>query len=197
MAALALLLATTIAALQAGGAMLVPKVDHAAAGEYRRGGAGFACVVTAANGDEAARKAKNGCLHYGPLAIGLPRTQAEAVLGRPAQTVANNGVEVFAYPLRSKPGSAGLSTYAALEFDGSGQIKMVQVSGDPLVASDWAFSSVRLGDDASVVERMLGRPLQVSPVPETGAELWAYQPWTFTLEIKGRKVVSIRLEAES
>ena len=198
MATSAFLVASVMAILQAGGDVYAPRPDQVVIGEYRRTGAGFVCSVKAANDQEALRKTKNYCLHYGPLAIGLPRREAERLLGKPLDTVQDAKGKGFVYPRAWSDATHDrrLLSYVVVVFDLKGLAKAIQVSGDA-DSSDWRFSSVRLGDPSSSIVAALGNPFETSLVSKNGAEFWQYSPWKFSFEVKDRTVTSIRLDAES
>lgn len=169
-------------------------------GELKRSGGGFACTFTIKDGinlgDVIALGVDAPCMRVGPVALGLPRVETEAILGRPLSTAEERQGTMFVYPLAwsGAPKTSDLLTYAAVAYDAQDRVKILQLSGEKMPPPrDWAFSAVRLGHPDTAVLAALGEPFSRSPVPDNGAELWAYGPWTFTFEVKDGKVISIRL----
>lgn len=198
----AAMVALTVAAPAASSEALASTGATAIVGKFKRSGAGLACVFMLKDGvtmdDVDVLGADGPCMRTGPVVLGLPRKEAEALLGRPLTTIEDRGDAVFIYPLTwsGAPEASDLLAYAAVAYDTKDQVKLLQLSGEKAPsAGDWAFSAVRLGDPDTAVLASLGEPFSRSPVADNGAELWSYSPWAFSFEIKNGKVTSIRLSA--
>ncbi len=156
---------------------------------YIRGGAGFGCSMSKADHDLSVAEKRDPCAHIGPLYVGMPREKVEAVLGKPTTLAKSGGVDYFAWPLA--PGQPA-PTYAAISFNPDGRARTVQVTGTAWPAA-WQFNGITLGSTEADVRARLGEPLKLKPSGDPGAVEWAYDPWTFSLEVKGGVVSSIRV----
>jgi len=72
------------------------------------------------------------------------------------------------------------------------RIVALQVSGSA-TTKDFGFNHINLGDDTKTLIRYFGAASRVGPSGEAGTDLWSYQPWPFSFEVKAAHVTSIRI----
>jgi hypothetical protein len=161
---------------------------------YERGGGGFGCHTSKEDFARIQAEKRDVCLRIGPLYVGMARTDAEAMLGKPWTTVPVGARTAFAYLLQ-KDEARHLGTYTVLTYAADGRVDSVQVTGDPW-PGNWQFSGLTLGTAQYKVTERLGAPLQSARSEDPGAVEWSYRPATFSFEIKAGLVSSIRLAAQ-
>ena len=147
-------------------------------------------MMNQAMADAAEAQHRDGCIQIGPLTPGMQRADLEKVLGKPAQSGEAKSEKYFAYGLQYKGDTA--NTYAVVFYSPDGHANTIQVTGDAWPAA-WKFSGLTLGDSQESVTAILGQPMRTQPSEEPGTVVWDYSPWTFSLEIKGGKLSSVRL----
>lgn len=161
-------------------------------GEWRRAGAGFACVVGPAG--ELPRQAlepdllAKACLHMGPFAIGGTASSLTLALGKPAHTLPQpQDSTAWVYFLDEPERSPYL--VATVRQD---EIVALQVSG-AASANAYGFNHVNLGDGAETLTGYFGPAIKVEPSGSKDTELWSYAPWPFSFELTNGRVTSIRI----
>ena len=164
-------------------------------GHFVRTGPVLACVET----PESALKndSYEYCLQIGPLRIGMPRAEAEKLMGAPvakAEDVKGEAV-VYALGWTGAPGDRTLTTYVAVVYDGQGRAKMIQLSGKPRPERPWGLSGLSLGSSDTQVVKTLGAPMATRLEPYNLARHWSYPPWPISFEVKNRQVISIRVDS--
>ena len=161
-------------------------------GEWLRAGPGFVCKVP---GDgklppEAIRPdiLMKPCLHMGPFVVGDDAQTATKVLGTPHRTI-------------SQPNEAVASIYFLESMDrfpylvvtvSKKRIVALQVTG-PAAAKGYGFNHVELGMTTAELLQYFGQPYHLEPSSEKDTDLWTYNPWPFSFEVKGGRVTSIRI----
>lgn len=129
------------------------------------------------------------CLQIGPFHIGQSRQDVEKILGKSVKTYSSKGKttsEVYVLDGTRERLSYFVVTYndlitAALQLTGAG------------TNHKYAFSSIKLGDKEEWVIQVLGNPRSKKEVQEVQAIIWDYSPYPISLEIKGGKVISLRI----
>jgi hypothetical protein len=163
--------------------------------EWRRAGAGFACVVKP---PEKLRSDKalpeflaRACSFLGPLALGDDAQAVTKALGAPHRSLPqSNGATASVYFL----GQSGQYPYFVATVS-KNRIVALQLSGS-VAAKGFSFNHVDLGATTDTLVRYFGQPNHRQPSGEKGTDLWAYGPWPFSFEVNGGRVTSIRI-AES
>lgn len=158
-------------------------------GEWRRVGSSFACKVDAPQGTpssavtpEAMLKA---CQRLGPFVISGD-ARSLAVLGAPHRTVPQaKGAKALAWFL-GEPNQQPYFVATVL----NERIVALQMTGP---AKAYGFNHVNLGDSTQTLTQYFGAPFRVakSELPDT--DEWKYPPWPFSFEVKGGRVMSIRI----
>jgi hypothetical protein len=161
---------------------------------YERAGGGFACRMSKQDFTQAETEKRDVCLHIGPLFVGMLRTDAETLLGKPVTSVPVGTREAFAYQLQSVS-TGRMNTYVVFTYDNDGHADSVQLTGAPW-PSAWQFAGLTLGVAQTAVTERLGAPMQTQKSDDPGATQWSYSPWTFSFEVKDGVVSSIRIAAE-
>lgn len=156
--------------------------------EFRRAGAGLACILPDGPDEPAGMR---GCLRVGPLRIGMSLFDVSRELGTPDRVVERDGVtlRVYAIPLRLREGES--LPYWVVGFR-DGTVTSIQLTGEQ-DGVDVAFSSIRLGDPKVRVVEILGEPHMTRDVDDVDAEFWGYAPFPISFEIKNGRVYSIRI----
>jgi hypothetical protein len=54
-------------------------------------------------------------------------------------------------------------------------------------------NGIALGATAESVIKQLGKPMRVGPSSLPNTDVWSYQPWTFSIEMSGGRVTSMRV----
>lgn len=157
--------------------------------EFRYLGGALACVSEKKTTPE---EALSPCLHIGILFLGGTVENAEVTVGRPWRVLeAAGGGETRVYPLR---GGKDESPYLAITYE-AGRIQAIQLSGDN-TPDPYEFSSIKLGDADRHVKEILGPSSQSTAVAENGATLLSYRPFPISVEVKAKKVISIKIWRE-
>jgi hypothetical protein len=160
-------------------------------GEWRRAGAGFACKVAVA-GKLAPEQIKpeilsRACLHMGPFVVG-DDASALTALGAPHRTLPQpKGATALVYFLEK----AGQYPYLVATVSKQ-KIVALQVSG-PAAAKGYSFNHVELGAGTDALQQYFGPPGHLGPSGEKDTDLWTYNPWPFSFEVRDGHVTSIRI----
>jgi hypothetical protein len=158
---------------------------------YERAGNGFGCHLDKADFEKGEREKRDMCLQIGPLFVGMVRSEAEALLGKPVDSLPVGTRQAFAYSLQ-EDGTGLMVTYAVLTYGDDGRADSVQLTGRPWTGG-WQFCGLTLGSsEASAIAR-LGSPLQTEKSDQPDTLQWNYSPWTFSFEVTAGAVSSIRL----
>jgi len=154
-------------------------------GEYRRAGAGLACISS----EKPVVGAPSGvpCLRIGPMRLGLSMAEVAKRLGQPERELKQGAAIVRVYRIQS---DAAEVPYWVVTFT-QGQVTAIQLTGRE--AGSLAFSSIRLGDPAGRVRELLGDPPATDEIQEIGGTRWSYRPHPFSLELVDGRVYSIRV----
>ena len=182
--------------LQAASGPSVIEVPVLVPGRFVRSTGGLACTQT---GEELARnRGYESCLRIGSLRIGMPRAEAEALLGEPFTSMGDpDGGRAHIYVLawEGRAGESQPRAYLAVVYGQDGGAKMIQLSGQRPPGPPWSMSGVELGSSDAILRRTLGQPFASHPVQRNGAVQWSYRPWPISFEVKDSTVISIRVEA--
>lgn len=159
-----------------------------AVNEFRRNGESLVCV---------SEKPDSGylpCLRIGPLSIGQRQAEVEKMLGEPYKVIEQDKkTTIKVYPIESKQDP---QPYWVITFR-SGAVHTIQLTGMENV-NGYSFSSIKLGDQASRVTKVLGEPLGgTKPIKDIGGILWRYFPFPISLELVKGKVTSIRIARDT
>jgi hypothetical protein len=131
------------------------------------------------------------CGQIGPLQLGMSRADAEKILGSPTTAESFGNKVFYVYSLQMDE-TAHMITYAVIGYDSERRVGSIQLAGTPWPGA-WSFADIKLGDPGKAVISRLGNPHGISPSRQEGALIWDYLPWTFSFEIKGSLVSSIRV----
>jgi len=166
-------------------------VDPVLRGYYKRSGPGFACVIGPSeklSPEQIKALSEHACMRIGPLVVGMDAAALTSALGEPARQIQGpKGTMVWAYFF----GKTNDDPYllASIWKD---RLVAIQVTGR-LPADKYVFNGITLGATAETVTRQLGKPMRVAASSLPNTDVWSYQPWTFSLELSGGRVTSIRV----
>jgi hypothetical protein len=166
-------------------------VDPIHRGHYVRSGPAFACKIEPSgklSPDQAKALSEHSCMRIGPLVVGMEAAALKASLGQPNREVEGpNSTTVWVYFF----GKTNDDPYllASIWQD---RLVAIQVTGR-LPADKYGFNGIVLGATAEGLTKQFGKPMSVGPSSEPNTELWTYQPWTFSFELNGGRVTSIRV----
>lgn len=160
-------------------------------GEFVRAGTGFACEIKPdqkITPEIQAKLSDLACLHLGTLAIGAEEKSLDARFGKPERTMdlANHATAKIYFTAPADDASYFVITVRRH------RVVAIQLTGTRSVEG-YDFDRIALGSSTRAVLAHLGQPLVADRVPDTGAELWSYAPWTFSLEVTDGHVTSIRI----
>jgi hypothetical protein len=158
---------------------------------YERAGNGFGCHTDKADFEKGEKEKRDVCLRIGPLFVGMTRTNAEALLGKPVDSVPAGARQAFAYSLQTD-GTGLMVTYAVLTYRDDGRADSLQLTGQSW-KGDWQFCGLTLGSSEAATVTRLGSPLQTEKSDQPGTVQWNYSPWTFSFEITAGAVSSVRI----
>jgi hypothetical protein len=159
-----------------------------------REGWGFSCRLNKEQSADTQRlglSADAACGQVGPLWLGMDRASAEKVLGPPT-TARNFGSSIFYVYSLQVDETKQMITNAVIAFDSKDRVSSIQITGVPWSGA-WTFADIKLGDTGKAVVARLGEPHGISLSGATSTLVWDYLPWTFSFEIKGTIVSSIRV----
>jgi hypothetical protein len=159
-------------------------------GQWLRVGQTFACKV------EAGKRITPpdpdvlsfACQRMGALGVGISEAALKAVLGEPHRKLppADNATS-YVYFL----GKADQLPYLAAVVKAN-RVVALQISGPAPVAT-YSFNQVNLGDSTEKLMARFGGPFHVGPSGLEKTELWTYEPWPFSFEVRQDRVTSIRI----
>jgi hypothetical protein len=166
-------------------------VDPVHRGYYKRSGPGFACVIGPSeklSPEQIKALSEHTCMRIGPLVVGMDAAALTSALGEPARQIQGpKDTMVRAYFF----GKTNDDPYllASIWKD---RLVAIQVTGR-LPADKYVFNGITLGATAESVTKQLGKPMAVGPSSLPNTDVWSYQPWTFSIEMSGGRVTSIRV----
>ncbi|MGY2905878.1 hypothetical protein [Bradyrhizobium sp. URHC0002] len=166
-------------------------VDPVHRGYYKRSGPGFGCVIGPSeklSPEQIKALSEHACMRIGPLVVGMEAAALTALLGQPARQIQGpKDTMVWAYFF----GKTNDDPYllASIWKD---RLVAIQVTGR-LPADKYVFNGITLGATAEGVTKQLGTPMHVGPSSLPNTDVWSYQPWTFSLELSGGRVTSMRV----
>ena len=166
-------------------------VDPVLRGYYKRSGPGFACVIGPSeklSPEQIKALSEHACMRIGPLVVGMDAAALTSALGEPARQIQGpNGTMVWAYFF----GKTNDDPYllASIWKD---RLVAIQVTGR-LPADKYVFNGITLGATAESVTKQVGKPMRVGPSSLPNTDVWSYQPWTFSIEMSGGRVTSMRV----
>ena len=166
-------------------------VDPVHRGYYKRTGPGFGCQIEAPgklSPEQIKALSEHACMRIGPLVVGMDTAALTALLGQPSRQIQGpKDTTVWAYFF----GKTNDDPYllASIWKD---RLVAIQVTGR-LPADKYVFNGITLGAAAESVTKQLGKPMRVGPSSLPNTDVWSYQPWTFSLEMSGGRVTSIRV----
>jgi hypothetical protein len=161
-------------------------------GEWRRVGPSFACKVgspqplpPSAVTPDALMMA---CLHMGPFVIRGEAGTLASVLGTPHRSLPQpKGAKALMWFL----GEQGRYPYFVATVLND-RIVALQVTG-PAPAKDYSFNHINLGDSTQTLTEYFGPAFRVDKSDQADTDVWYYEPWPFSFEVKGGQVTSIRI----
>jgi hypothetical protein len=158
---------------------------------YERAGNGFGCHMDKADFQKGEKEKRDVCLRIGILFAGMARSDAEALLGKPVESMPSGARQAFAYSLQTD--NTGLMvTYAVLTYQDDGRADSIQLTGQPWKGG-WQFCGLTLGSSEAAATARLGSPLQTEKTDQPNTLQWNYSPWTFSFEVSAGAVTSIRI----
>ena len=134
------------------------------------------------------REDYNNCLNFNSVSILSSLIEIEEMLGEPYSIVNQAGVDYRIYLLPSQTES---TPYLALSLNSKNEPQSIQLSGTKS-GDEYSFSGIRLGDYLGMVEKRLGKPTGIKKIDDQ-TELWTYDPFPISFEIKDKLVYSIKL----
>jgi hypothetical protein len=166
-------------------------VDPVHRGYYKRSGPGFACVIGPAeklSPEQIKALSEHAYMRIGPLVVGMEAAALKALLGQPSRQIQGpKGTTVWAYFF----GTTNDDPYLVASI-WQDRLVAIQVTGR-LPADKYVFNGITLGATAEIVTRQLGKPMLVGPSSQPNTDVWSYQPWTFSIEMNGGRVTSMRV----
>lgn len=160
--------------------------------EFRSAGGGLACI-TPELPDETVRPSYRACLWIGPVRIGQTLRDVAMMFGDPYRVVERGDTTLRVYTIDIDTPKGQPVPYWVIGFDKDRRVISIQMTGER-GDRKLAFSSIRLGDPASRVTKILGEPFVTREVKDVeGAEFWGYMPFPISVEIKNKRVYSIRI----
>ncbi|WP_244563560.1 hypothetical protein [Bradyrhizobium sp. ORS 285] len=162
-------------------------------GEWKRAGAGFACVVTPPrqlSQELLLAVMARACLRLGPLVVGDAAATATAALGQPHRTLKQPQDKVaWIYFVGQREHYPYFVVTVVAD-----KIVALQVTGDgTTTAPGYELSGVGLGATTDDLVKVFGQAGHFEPTELKGVELWTYPPHPFSFELKGGRVMSIRI----
>lgn len=169
-----------------------PGAFEPAPNEFRRSGGTLVCI-TPEKPEETLDPIYRACLRIGPAQIGQSLREIAMMFGDPYRVVENGDTTLRVYTIDIGIPQGQPVPYWVIGFDKDRRVVSIQMTGDR-GDNKLAFSSIRLGDPASRVIKILGEPYATRAVKDIeGAEFWGYMPFPISIEIKNRRVYSIRI----
>lgn len=159
-------------------------------GQWLREGQTFACRVEAKKGAPPPDPdlLSFACQRMGALGVGISEASLKAVLGEPHRKLPQpNNATAYVHFL----GKTGEFPYLAAIVKANRTVAL-QISGEAPVAG-YSFNQVNLGDSTDKLKARFGGPFRVAPSGLEKTELWTYEPWPFSFEVRQDRVTSIRI----
>lgn len=154
---------------------------------------GTLTCITPEPPDETSDPAYRACLRIGPVQIGQSLREIAKMFGSPHRVVENGDTTMRVYTIDIGTPQGQPVPYWVIGFNRDRRVVSIQMTGER-GDSKLAFSSIRLGDPAGRVIKILGKPYVTRPVKDIdGAEFWGYTPFPISIEIKNKRVYSIRI----
>ncbi|MDI3565118.1 hypothetical protein [Bradyrhizobium sp. Arg816] len=153
-------------------------------GQWLRVGQTFACKV------EAGKRITPpdpdvlslACQRMGALGVGISEASLKAALGEPHRRLPQpNNATAYVYFLGKTDQVVKANRVVAL-----------QVSGPAPIAA-YSFNQINLGDSIEKLKAQFGGPFHVGPSGLEKTDLWTYEPWPFSFEVREDRVTSIRI----
>ncbi len=192
------LLALALAPAVASAAESESWADKGLRGAFRREGQKFVCqvaITARSSPEDLFNTSDQPCLFFGSFEAAI----AIGSFAKPLLTTLGPAVAV-------QPDTGGSRSHFFRFGDGDNppffvvsvideRIAALQVSGPPDTTEldSLSFAGVHLGSPAEQVRKRFGAPLRTAQGTTAESEMWSYLPWTFSFEITGGKVTSIRI----
>jgi len=162
-------------------------------GEWSRAGSGFGCKIVPSrqlSQEQLLAVMARACLRLGPLVVGDGADTATAALGPPHQMLKQPQDKVaWLYFIGQREHYPYFVVTVAAD-----RIVALQVTGDGSApAPGYDFSHVGLGATTDELVAVFGQPSHFEPTDLKNVELWTYPPHPFSFELKGGRVISIRV----
>lgn len=155
--------------------------------EFRDAGGTLVCTTRTAEPE------MRDCLRIGPVRIGQSLRDIAMMFGDPYRVVDQGDTTLRVYTIDIGVPQGQPVPYWVLGFDKDRRVVSIQMTGER-GDNRFAFSSIRLGDPAGRVIKILGKPYVTREVQDIeGAEFWGYTPFPISIEIKNNRVYSIRV----
>jgi hypothetical protein len=148
---------------------------------YERAGHGYGCF----NHGDYEKDKRDVCLWIGPLFVGMLRDQAEGILGKPIANVNMGKRLAYAYPLHGETRQHG-DHLRGIDLCRRWPHRLHTSYRDTLerqLALLRTYSWFKPGR----VKTRLGEPFQSAKSSELGTLVLAYEPWTFSFEVRARE----------
>ncbi|UFZ07493.1 DUF2845 domain-containing protein [Bradyrhizobium ontarionense] len=160
-------------------------------GEWKRAGAGFGCKVVPPrqlSQELLLAVMARACQRLGPLVVGDAASTAAGALGPPHRTLKQPRDQVaWIYFIGQRERYPYFVVTVAAD-----KIVALQVTGEA-AAPGYEFSQVALGASKDDLVAVFGQPSHFEPSDLKDVELWTYPPHPFSFELKGGRVISIRV----
>lgn len=159
-------------------------------GQWLRVGQTFACKV------EAGKRITPpypdvlslACQRMGALGVGISKASLKAALGEPHRRLPQpNNATAYVYFL----GKTDQLPYLAAVVKAN-RVVALQVSGPAPIAA-YSFNQINLGASIEKLKAQFGGPFRVGPSGLEKTDLWTYEPWPFSFEVREDRVTSIRI----
>ena len=153
--------------------------------EFRWMGGSLACIMAAPR--PAGNAGYDSCLRIGKVRVGGPYSEIVKKFGEPndSQPVDEGRAQARIYIFDKNPETL---TYIAV-WETKGTIIAVQMTGT--MTDMPSFAGVQLGDDSEKLKAKLGPPSKIRP--SGSYDLWSYQPFPFSIEVREGRVYSIKV----
>lgn len=166
-------------------------VDPVHRGYYKRTGPAFACVIGPSeklSPEQIKALSEHVCMRIGPLVVGMAAAAVKSALGQPSRQIEGpKGTTVWIYFL-AKPNEEPY-LLASIWQD---RLVAIQVTGHS-PADKYGFNGITLGATTESVTKEFGKPMRTIASSQPNTDVWLYQPWTFSFELSGDRVTSIRV----
>jgi hypothetical protein len=160
-------------------------IDTIPIDEFRHDGVGLGCF---SNKNFKDSDGYLNCLKIGPIFMRMTIKEVENTFRTPVKIIENDGSQTRVYLL---PTTDTHLPYFAITFK-KNKVSSIQLTGYS-TTSNVSFSSIKLGTHYKKVLEILGKPNEISKVPDIEGVIWDYEPFPFSIEFINRKVYSIKL----